>query len=149
VNRTKTLVKYASENCTGDDEFRNTPLMYAARYGHVDVVRLMLEGGADAKRANAVQRTALHMAAWSGYLEVCRLLLDCGAKVDPQDKLKETPLHDAARQGHLSVVKLLVERGADVRVKNDYGMTASKVAWRFGMRVVADWLDSVPLDKVL
>jgi len=41
------------------------------------------------------------------------------------------------------VVKLLVERGADVRLKNDFGQTASDVARRWGNRAVAEWLDEV------
>ena len=100
----KILCKYANNNCKTDDVNRNTPLMCAAGYGHMDVVQVLLEGGADAERGNAYQRTALHAAAWYGYLEVCRLLLDWGAKVDPVDKWKTTPLHDAARKGSLSVV---------------------------------------------
>ena len=128
VNRTKILVKYASENCTEDDEHRDTPLMYAAANGHVEVLRVLLEGGANADRSNADRRTALHFAAWNGELEVCRLLLDKGAKVDPVDEWRDTPLHDATLTGRLSVVKLLVERGAHVGVRKNDGQTASDVA---------------------
>ena len=143
VNRTKILVKYASENCTEDDEHRDTPLMYAAANGHVEVLRVLLEGGANAERTNANQRTALHRAAWNGYLEACRLLLDWGAKVNPVDKWKDTPLHDAAWNGHLSVVKLLVERGADVRLRNANGRNARDLARIWGRKEMAEWLDTV------
>ena len=143
VNTVKILVNCTNDTCTTDDEYRDTPLRFAAGYGHVKVVRVLLEGGANVERANANQRTALHRAACYGYLEVCRLLLDWGAKVDPLDRWRGTPLHRAARNGHLSVVKLLVERGADVRLKNNEGQTASDVARRFRNKDVADWLDSV------
>jgi ankyrin repeat protein len=143
VNRTKILVQYVSENCTGDDTSRRTPLILATQLEHVEVLRVLLEGGANTEGANVDQRTALHSAAWLGYLDVCRLLLDWGANVDPVDKGKNTPLHDAAWMGHLSVVKLLVERGADVRVKNNSGETASDLARSWGKEAVADWLDSV------
>jgi ankyrin repeat protein len=143
VNRTKKLVSCTNDSCTADDGFRKSPLIYAANNGHVEVVRVLLEGGANAERVNANQQTALHYAAWYGYLDVCRLLLDWGAKVDPLDKWKDTPLHDAARTGQLSVVKLLVERGADVSVKNGRGKTASDMARSEGNLDVANWLNLV------
>jgi ankyrin repeat protein len=143
VNTTKGLVSCTNDSCTTDDDKRNTPLMYAADNGHVEVVRLLLESGANAEIANTHRVTALHYGARNGSLDVCRLLLDWGATVDPVDRWKETPLHDAARKGNLSVAKLLVERGADVRVKNNNGETASDVARRLEKKAVADWLDSV------
>jgi ankyrin repeat protein len=143
VNRTKIFLKCANENCTTDDAYHYTPLKIAVRIGNEAVVRVLLEGGANADRTNAFQPTALHSAANYGYLNVCRVLLDWGAKVNPVDKWKDTPLHYAAWAGHLSVVKLLVERGADVRLRNGKGLTASEAARSKGKKDVADWLDSV------
>jgi ankyrin repeat protein len=143
VNKTKILVKCAYENCTTDDYFRDIPLIIAAENNHVDVVRVLLEGGVNVERTNIFLRTALHYGAFYGYLDVCRLLLDRGAKVNPLDKWKFTPLHLAARNGHLSAVKLLVERGAEVRLKNEEGQTASEVAGIWRMKAVEEWLDSV------
>jgi ankyrin repeat protein len=111
--------------------------------GHVEVVRVLLENGADVQLGNSLQETALHEAASNGHLEVCRLLLNWGANVDSLNWVKESPLHDTARRGHLSVVKLLVERGADVTIKNKNGGTARDVARAWYGRHVADWLDSV------
>jgi ankyrin repeat protein len=143
VNTVKILFKCGSDNCTDDDNCRNTPLTYAAWYGHVEVVRVLLEGGANVDRADADGWTALHNAALDGHLDVCRLLLDWRAKVDPLNMRQNTPLHLAARQGHLSVVKLLVERGADVSVKDGTGQKASDMLWNRGKKDVAVWLDSI------
>jgi ankyrin repeat protein len=143
----KILFKCTNENCSTDDQYRSIPLIRAAFNNNVEVVRVLLEGGANVESVNARQGTALHVAAGLGHLEVCRLLLDWGAKVDPVDKWKETPLHDAARFANLSMVKLLVERGADVRLKNDNGLTARDMARIQGMTVVVNWLESVSLGK--
>ena len=132
VDTVRIFLKCTNDNCTTDDQYRNTPLIYAAGYGHVEVVRVLLEGGENVERANANKRTALHAAAWKGHLEVCRLLLDWGAKVDPLDRWNEIPLHDAAQQGHLSVAKLLLERGANVRMKKDDGYTPLHYAAKSG-----------------
>ena len=142
VNTVKRWLNCTSVSCTTDDTMNNTLLIYAAQGGRVELVRVLLEGGANTGSANANRRTALHSAAWEGYVEVCRLLLDWGAKVDPLDKWQDTPLHDAARRGYLSVVKLLVERGADVRVRNEDGRTASDMARFYGNLDVKAWLDS-------
>jgi ankyrin repeat protein len=144
VNTAKKWENCSHDSCTADDEDRNTPLIYAADKGHVRMVRVLLEGGANVQRANANKWTALHSAAWNGHLDVCRLLLDWGAKVDPQDEWEYTPLMHAAGRGELSVVKLLVERGADVRLGNVDGMTASDQARRSERtRHVAEWLDTL------
>jgi ankyrin repeat protein len=112
VNTVKILLQYSNDIYTDNDVNRNTPLTYAATYGHVEVVRVLLEGGANVDRANGYGRTALHVADGYGHLDVCHLLLDWGAKVVPLDGEQYTALHVAALLGHLSLVKLLVERGA-------------------------------------
>jgi hypothetical protein len=134
MKKTKIFFKCSNDNCTDDDVYRNTPLIYAARYGHVEVVRVLLEGGANIESATACWTTAVHLAAYSGHLDVCRLLLDWEAKVEPLNKWQYTPLHYAAMWGHLSVVKLLVERGADVSVKGYDGRNASDVAQWWGIQ---------------
>ena len=53
--------------------------MNAARNGHVEVVRLLLEAGADKNAAQVNGTTALMAAAEHGHVEVVRLLLDAGA----------------------------------------------------------------------
>jgi len=76
VNTAKILVKCTNDNCSIDDATSSTPLILAADNAHVDVVRVLLEGGVNAERDNNFQWTALHYAAYYGYLDVCRLLLD-------------------------------------------------------------------------
>jgi ankyrin repeat protein len=117
--------------------------MLAAQHGHVEVVRVLLEGGADLQRGNFLMNTAMHLAAWFGHVEVCRLLLDWGAEVNAVQERNQGVLHYAALGGQLSVSKLLVERGANVRLKCMYGETAADVARDLGHTDMADWLDSV------
>jgi ankyrin repeat protein len=151
VNTTKRWVHCTNDSCTSDDVNRDTPLTHAAWDGHVEVVRVLLEGGADIQRVNLHNESALHYAARNGHLEVCRLLLDRGAKVNIEGWRNETALHWAAGRGHLSVVKLLVERGADARLRDVGGLTARDMAGGKGRitgpdskrKEVADWLDSV------
>ena len=59
-----------------------TPLRMAARYGHLEVSRLLVDAGADPSRANSDGATPLMVAAQNGHPEVLRLLLGRGAAVD-------------------------------------------------------------------
>jgi ankyrin repeat protein len=136
------LVNCTDHNCTTDAYWHYTPLMYAAANGDMEMVRLLLVGGASVDMANDKTWTALHVAAWFGHLDVCRLLLDWGANVNVVNEWNNTPLYWAAWAGKLDVVKFLVERGADVRLKNIDGETASEKARREGQSFVADWLDA-------
>ncbi len=71
--------------------------------GHVECVRILLEHGASATLANALEETALHVAAWDGHAEVISLLLGLGASSSKRGPEGETPLLLAADGGHLEV----------------------------------------------
>ena len=53
--------------------------MGTAHQRHLEVVRLLLEAGADHNAAEANETTALMAAAFNGHLKVVRLLLEAGA----------------------------------------------------------------------
>ncbi|KAL6700982.1 ankyrin repeat-containing domain protein [Trichoderma pleuroticola] len=93
------------------DSHGATPLSYAARNGHKDVVKLFLatDKSNPALRDNNC-RTPLLYAAMNGHEGVVKLLLTNG-KVDPDlmDNFGRTPLSYAAMAGHEDVVKLLLE----------------------------------------
>jgi ankyrin repeat protein len=124
-------------------------LLWAARNGHENVVKLLLEKGADVnakarlgKRALLRMRfiiepgsfniecemTALLWAARNGYESIVRLLLENRADVAARTCSGETALLSAALKGHEGVVRLLLEYGADVSVKDIGGRTALDLA---------------------
>lgn len=59
-----------------------TPLIYAAVNGYVDIVKALIDHGANLEAANEHGETALYQAAVNGHQEIVSLLLDKGA--DPQ-----------------------------------------------------------------
>jgi ankyrin repeat protein len=100
-----------------------TPLMAACLSGDLDVVRFLVDRGADVKARNRLGFTALHGAALSGDAVMVGLLLDRGADPNAKVVLSEpaddisTPLLTVAHRGDATVVQRLLERGADVNVQ--------------------------------
>jgi hypothetical protein len=74
-----------------DPQQRHLALALASQYGHLEIVRLLLDAGEDPNRFNPVgghsHSTPLHQAAGNGHLDVVRLLLERGAKPDVKDIL--------------------------------------------------------------
>ena len=66
--------------------------MLASENGHVEVVRLLLEAGADKNLGNIIGSTALVLAAQPGREEVLRLLLEAGADTNLADNGDSTAL---------------------------------------------------------
>ncbi|TPX16523.1 uncharacterized protein E0L32_003817 [Thyridium curvatum] len=106
----------------------STPLIGACESGSIDVVKLLLEHGADITRRNKLGNTPLGTAASRGDVEIVRLLLDVGAERNPQLNIGWTPLLQAARGGHHQVVEVLLQRGADPSAITFTGQTALHIA---------------------
>ena len=69
-----------------------TPLSYAAMFGRDEVVKLLVQQGADAKRTNRDGGTALHGAAFLGRESLARDLLRAGADAKMKNERGETAL---------------------------------------------------------
>jgi hypothetical protein len=96
-----------------DDEMRQRALALAAQFGHIEIVRMLLDAGADPNRYSPPgghsHATPLHQAALAGHEPVVRLLIERGARLDVEDLHHHaTPAGWAAYAGHAA---LAVELG--------------------------------------
>jgi Ankyrin repeats (3 copies) len=84
-----------------NSEDRHLALSLAADFGHVEIVRLLLDAGEDPNRYNPVgghsHATPLHQAAGRGHDAVVRLLIERGARLDLKDILWGATPADWAR----------------------------------------------------
>jgi len=90
------------------DKYGWTPLYCAAHHGNSDVVKLLLELGADPSVSNVQLKTPLHCAASQGRRLICELLISAGASINAQDKHSVTPLHDCNFKGHYDLFEWLI-----------------------------------------
>ena len=88
--------------------------MFAALYGDAQIVKALLDRGADVNVVpdDETSRPALAAAAMNGHVEVVRLLLDKGADTSIRDREGRTALGWARRGGFTAVSDLLESRGA-------------------------------------
>lgn len=92
-------------------------LHVAASAGKIDVVKALVEMGADInKRAGIFDAAPIKEAASDGRLDVVDYLLSAGAEMDMSSP-KRNPLFGAVYGGHLYVVERLVNEGIDITVK--------------------------------
>lgn len=117
-------------------------LFDAARIGRTDMVRPLVEAGAQLEARDSKGHTALILASYSGHLETTAVLLRAGASVDAEDATRgNTALMGVAFKGHGRVARLLLEAGADVNARNGAGQTALMMAALFGHEtIVSDLL---------
>jgi len=96
-----------------------SPLHYAALFGSVDSVRIMLAAGADPNSRNKSQATPLMFGAYD--LEKTRLLVEKGADVNAKAADGSTPLYVATGvHGNNATIRYLLEKGADPKtLRND------------------------------
>ena len=75
-----------------DDEYGATSLHITVEYGYKEIVKLLIDAGADVHEKDKNGSTPLHDAALNGQKEIAELLIDKGADVNAKNKFGDTPL---------------------------------------------------------
>ena len=139
----KLMVKRGHDvNKEGANEYGlyRTPLMYAAGEGRFDVVKYLINHGADVSKTDERERTALHYAILCDHLKVVELLLSKGAGIDVEDKSCHTPLMLAAECGRSAILLCLINHGADFNKTDVHKRTALHYAIECGHLKVVELL---------
>lgn len=123
-----------------EDVDGETPLFWACEGKSFDVVKYLVEHGADVNKENEYGETPLFKACYSGNENIVKYLVEQGAGVNKESEDEETPLFFACLQGHENIVKYLVEHGADVNKATDSGETPLHIARKKGYENIVRYL---------
>lgn len=123
------VAKYVSDGAdlNATDSDGRTPLACAIRGGSMEVVKALVEGGANVNK-NSEEGLPLYLAAREGRVDMVTLLLDNEADINARDASGATALHGAAIGGSRAVAELLLAKGADANAQNSMGLTALSLA---------------------
>ena len=119
-----------------------TPLMIASTHGYVDIVKKLIQYGANVQRLNKDGWNAFHLAARKGHIKVLECLLeDCMTLWDTVSKNGRTPLHTACMHGKAKTVEFLLQSAHyESDMKDSCGTTPFMDASRFNFVDILDLL---------
>lgn len=126
----KFLLRQEGINVNAFDVNHWTSLFQATRHGHIKVVELLLEAGADVFLAGLPDlENPLHIAAVNGtrnQQQIATLLIEYGREdlINTKTRLGYTSIIVATIKGHTNLAKLLVDGGGDVNIRLPPGETA-------------------------
>jgi cytohesin len=130
-----------------------TPLHYAAAYGHKEIVELLIAKGADVNAkisdgfhkgdtpldnakhkpeivdllrkhgGKTLYELSIWKAAFGGSIEAIKQHIAAGTDLNAKDTYGWIPLNHAAEGGHKEIIELLIANGADVNAQNVNGYT--------------------------
>jgi len=137
-NKIKEILKCCGPD-TAASHYGNEALIRAADRDCgqlLEVVKLLVENGADINAVYNHGNTALHKAAYNNRnLEIVKFLVENGADINRANKYGDTALHIALyshiaihNNRNLEIIKFLVENGADINIAGNQGDTALHLA---------------------
>jgi hypothetical protein len=106
--------------------FGDTAINYAALGGHLEIVKMLADHGAEI--APATGWGPLHYAAFENRVDVIKYLIQKGAPKDALAPNGFTALMLAARGGHIAAATALLHEDADLGIKAPGGETALSIA---------------------
>lgn len=135
-NGHKEVVEYLVERCRADVEQAGSvtfdgetiegapPLWCAAAAGHLEIVKLLTDRGANVNSTTKTNSTPLRAACFDGHFEIVQYLVQHGADIEVANRHGHTCLMIACYKGHYKIAKYLMEEKADVNRKSIKGNTA-------------------------
>ncbi|KAJ4448681.1 hypothetical protein ANN_00071, partial [Periplaneta americana] len=102
--------------------------LFNSGHGHVQIVTLLIDRGADCNLRNKNDDSPLVLATRYRHVDIVKLLIQKGADVNARTKYGVSVIMAAAECGLVEVVCLLIDKGANINERNTYGESAILIA---------------------
>ncbi|OQE06082.1 hypothetical protein PENVUL_c020G06499 [Penicillium vulpinum] len=117
-------------------------LYLCARWGHIEIIRRLLDLGAAVDAPGSQYGSALQAASFAGYKEIVKILLENGASFSlTETSLAKTgeyssPLQAALANGHDDVAKLLIDKKCKLATQKQFDDTIDAASFRGNIDIV-------------
>ena len=123
-----------------------TLLCKACKYGNAEIVRLLLNKGADPNIKNIWQMSPLMESCKANKEEIAKLLLDRKVEVNCKDSYGNSAIIYAVGKSSIKCVELLLSHGADLndRIEDEFSYL-----WSYSLLMLATYNESIEVVKCL
>ncbi|XP_053379617.1 E3 ubiquitin-protein ligase MIB2-like isoform X2 [Mercenaria mercenaria] len=132
----KAMFKCASKEALleiSDSEEKITPLLAAVSGEQIDMVKFLVEEGANKKAVNHNKQGAVQMAVACKNVALLKVLRDLEFDVNQKDLLKQSPVVDAIVQGNEEIIDILLDwPDLDIQFTDSIGFSPFFLACRKG-----------------
>lgn len=106
------------------DQNQMTAVLYATKFGVVEVVKMLVQGGADPYCIyEPTNESVLFFATKQNYIDVTTFFLEVGLPVEVSNSRNESPLSIAIKCEYYDLANLLLAQGANINVRRAGGNT--------------------------
>ena len=121
----------------------NIPIIRASQNGHLNIVEILLDKGANPNLLNSNKCSALSLAAEYGHNIVVGLLIKKGANINGSSEENFIPIIQALEGNHLNVIETLVSNGVNVEIRDNEGNKPLTIAHKSNNNMAYDKLVSL------
>ncbi|BDU50051.1 ankyrin repeat domain-containing protein [Haliovirga abyssi] len=106
------------ENVEKKNFWGDTPLTYAIKKGNVEIVKLLVEGGANVFYVDKNNKTTFYIAVESNKTDIAKYFIEKGVDVKQEDKSGKFPLIKAVKNKNVELVEAILKKGENANRKN-------------------------------
>lgn len=122
------LLENVDWDSSGSGDKALSPLYRAVQRGHKDIVKTLLERGANLEAVDKHGRSVIHAAAWWNRADILRMLISHGANVNSRDHESKRVLHGLASDKSCrwgpEIIDILLATPIDLEYPDDLKRTA-------------------------
>ena len=93
---------------------QGTPLQISCRIGNLDIVKLLIEAGADKEVKDVARQSPLSIAVTNNHYDIAKYLIEAGADINSKGPNNLQPIHFACAHGSRKIIELLLLSGVDI-----------------------------------